>query len=106
MVIIRQQSKFEITGDIQEIKSELAKESSVEPDKNELGVFVGKFCPEIVWKNNQELTLPACDVRLSGHHIGVNFLAGVSFFKDEDEKLYAAIISYINHIVKEELNKI
>lgn len=106
MVIIRQQSEFVISGDIEEIKAELAKKSSDKPDENESGIFVGKFYPEIVWKNGIELTVPACDVRLSGDHIGVSFPAGVCFFKDEDEKLYAAIISYITHIVKEELNKI
>jgi len=88
MIILKQQSKFVVSGNIEEIKAELAKESSSDkPDENESGVFVGKFYPEIVWKNGQELTLPGCEVRLSDAHIGVNFPAGVCFFKDEDEKL-------------------
>jgi len=107
MVILRQQSDFVISGDIEEIKAELAKSPSEEkPDENSQGIFVGKFYPEIVFKNGEELTLPACDVKLNGDHIGVRFPVGVCFFKDEDEKLYAAIISYISHMVKLELNKI
>ena len=43
MVILRQQAYFQITGDIEQIKAELAKESSDEPDKNESGVFFA--CP-------------------------------------------------------------
>jgi hypothetical protein len=107
MVILRQQSEFVISGDIEQIKAELAKGPSEEkPDENSQGVYVGKFYPEIVFKNGQELTLPGCDIKLSNDHIGARFPVGVCFFKEEDEKLYAAIISYITHIVKEELNKI
>lgn len=106
MIIIRQQSEFVISGNIEAIKAELAKEPSVKPRENETGVFVGNFYPEIVYNNNQVLTLPASQVVLSGHNIGVRFEAGVCFFKDQDEMIYASIIDYINHIVKEELNKI
>ena len=107
MVILRQQAYFQITGDIEQIKAELAKESSDEPDKNESGVFLGKFYLEIAWKNGEELCVPGWDVRLSGNYISVNLPpVGVCFFKNEDEQLYDAIISYITHIAIEELKKI
>lgn len=107
MVILRQQFDFQITCSIGQIKLELAKESSDEPDKNESGVFLGNFYLEIVWKNGEELCVPGWDVMLSGNHIRVNLPpVGVCFFKNEDEELYDAIISYITHIAKEELEKI
>lgn len=106
MVIITQQSEFQITGDVEAIKNELAKAPlEKEPSEGETGVFLGKFYPQIVYKDGLTLTLPASSVVLSGNHIGVRFDAGVSFFKDEDEKLYAAIVSYINHIVRAELTR-
>lgn len=105
MVIITQRSEFQITGDIEAIRAEWNKESSDKPDETESGVFVGNFYPHIKWKNGY-MTLPACKVMLSGNHIGVRFDAGVCFFKDEDEKLYGAIISYINHTARENLKKL
>lgn len=108
MVILRQQSEFVISGDIEQIKAELAKGKSDKPDENSQGVFLGKFYLEIIWKNGEELTVPGWDVSLKwGNYIKVNLPpVGVCFFKNEDEQLYDQIISYITHIAMEELNKI
>ena len=114
MVILRQQSEFVISGDIEQIKAELAKvplyvkEMSFKTYKNSQDVFLGKFYLEIIWKNGEELTVPGWDVSLKwGNYIKVNLPpVGVCFFKNEDEQLYDQIISYITHIAMEELNKI
>lgn len=107
MVILRQETEFVISGDIEEIKAEIDKGLSDEPAENEKGVFLGKFYLEIVWKNFEALTIPDWGVRLNRGHILVDFPpAGVSFFKNEDENLYDAVISYITNTAIEELNKI
>jgi len=110
MVILRQQSEFEsefvISGDIEKIKAELAKESSDKPDKNSQGVFVGKFDLEIWWDNGDSLTVPDLEIRLNRGHIKVIFPSYSYLCEEDDEELYDNAIDYITHIVKEELNKI
>ena len=110
MVILGQKTEFEsefvISGDIEEIKAEIAKGPSEKPDENSQGVFVGKFYLEIWWDNGDSLTVPDLEIRLNRGHIKVIFPPYSYFFKEEDEELYDDVIDYITQIVKEELNKI
>lgn len=114
MVFLRLRSEFEsefesefvISGNIEKIKAELAKESSDKPDETESGVFLGKLHLEIYWDNGDSLTVPDLEIRLNRGHIKVVFPPYSYLFREDDEELYNDAIDYITHTVKEELNKI
>lgn len=106
---LREQSGFEsefvISGDIKEIKAELAKEPLDKPDDNEPGVFLGKFCLHTFWDNGDSLSMPDLEIRLNRGHIKVVF-PPYCYFREEDEEIYYNAMDYINHKVKEKLNNL
>lgn len=110
MVLLKQQydKDFRITGDIEAISAELknASKDKEMPSAEDKGVFVGQFFLEILWSDTNKLTIPPFDVEIKGSHLRSAFPVGVCFFKEQDEKLYAAIQSYVTAIVQCELNQL